>query len=832
MGCRQHLAWTRAVLTDSLFSRYLADNGMEVSKSNATNDIISISFDMGTQSYKKAKERVQKIIDVEENEERLNKLYFLLGEIEANKDKFERISREKLRVDWYEHGVEIPCNGEWIKYKMLYRSTGAAKAGDCIFISERLYERAHNFLYMGVQLPEKNAKIVEMSAYVSLIASSIEATLEINPQNVLILKDYQSFFQTDVASIEINSKKECFVNYIKDYRLKNTLYDGQALIDTSVFPEWGEGYVLLRQHMFKAAAFKTNLQEFFKDYYQDRYETATVFDMFGNEHYVKDIKLVTTENSTKWLKFGISYDFWCEKVSEMGNLWGIVKTAYKSKLGQVQRMSYQMVNCLSLEHMEEVCETSTQYIWQLKTDDKIFFEYLERNKNFANDYEVLLALCAHDREFVKCDFFRKRRDEIIKKYIKKTKTGKIIQSGDNLVLCGNLYSMLLHTVGENPEQENIFTEIEDGVQCYSPRFKDGEYLAGFRSPHNGRNNLIALQNKKSALIEKYFDIGPQCLCVNCIHTPLQDRLNGCDFDSDSIYCTNQSQIVTCARWCYKNYPTIVNNIPEEKATYTNSPKDFALVDNNLARSQLAIGESSNLAQLALTYTYNFHAQKYDDCVCILSVIAQVAIDSAKRKFDIDIQKEIRRIKKDMEITEYGYPKFWLYIRKGFDRGKINYDLKCPMNYLGELRLRQRPYVPKSEILPIEDFFIKFPLSGTRRKSKRVERLIENFSLEVFRNQSFNEGEHLLLREDFDKLIEEIRRVYISKDYLGLMSWLIDRAFVITPAIKGQSGKIKRKANMNKQLLMNVLYSINPKGFLAVFNKKSGHLCDFGQKSNP
>ena len=50
-------------------------------------------------------------------------------------------------------------------------------------------------------------------------------------------------------------------------------------------------------------------------------------------------------------------------------------------------------------------------------------------------------------------------------------------------------------------------------------------------------------------------------------------------------------------------------------------EDYALVDNNLSNSQLSIGESSNLAQLALTYSYNFSDNKYKDYVCILSVVA-------------------------------------------------------------------------------------------------------------------------------------------------------------------------------------------------------------------
>ena len=142
-------------------------------------------------------------------------------------------------------------------------------------------------------------------------------------------------------------------------------------------------------------------------------------------------------------------------------------------------------------------------------------------------------------------------------------------------------------------------------------------------------------------------------------------------DSDSIYVTNQIDIVTHARHCIKDCPTIVNCIPKEKNIYDNKPEDFAKIDNRLAASQMAIGESSNLAQLALTYTYNFNEQKYQDYVSILSVIAQLAIDSAKRSFDIDIPKEIARIKKDMEIEQNGLPYFWQITKKALTLHSLN-----------------------------------------------------------------------------------------------------------------------------------------------------------------
>lgn len=828
LGVREHLSYTNAMFTNSLLSYYLVENGLRVSKDGRTRDIIGINFDFGAKSYAETLKRVEHSIEMEESQnndpDRLAKLHDLKERVELNKDLYQKKSKEAIREEFYRNGVDVTytttnkqgevVKAEKIHYRMLYRSTGKAKAGSCMFISDRLYKKAHNFLYMGIKLPKNNAPIVEASAYVSLVASSVVDRICINPKNILILEDVDSFFRTNVVSVETNQNKECFAKTIKDYQVKNTLFDGQALIDKSIFPSWGNGYILLRHHMCKTAAFKADIKAFFKDYFGEEYNQATVVDMFGNKHYAKDIQMITTDNAMKWLKFDISYEYWCERVNMNGNMFGIVKTAHKSKFGEVQRMSYQMINSLDVGIMRNVSKVSREYIMSLKSDDDVFLQYLRDNTNFANDFDVLVALCEQNPDFIRCDYFIERRRKIIKGYIHKFKTGKVIQEGDNLVMVGSPYAMLLHAVGEDVERDDTLKGRDGAIECYTKRFPPNLQLAGFRNPHNGKNNILSLYNVDSEKLDKYFDIGQQCVAVNCIHTDLQDRANGCDFDSDSIYCTNQVDIAQYAKYCYKHYPTIVNNIPKEKNCYTNSMADYALIDNNLSHSQLAIGESSNLAQLALTYTYNYDDQKYKDYVCILSVLAQVSIDSAKRRYDIDIANEIRRIKRDMNIQEYGYPKFWLNIRSGFNKDKINYDLSCPMNELSNVRFKGVSV--RKGVLPISHFLNKYEIKGSRRGSRKVEKIIEKYSLELLASQFSDEDEYLLLRSDFDEMIEDIKRVHISKQYLSLMSWLIQRAFLLTP----QAYNSHSQTHRNKSILLKTLYEVNPSCLLQVFSKNA------------
>lgn len=841
LGVRENYDYKDAMLINSLFSEFLVENGLNIWKDTATRDVICIEFKYGSRSYEEEIKHLKKLINKTANNTEINeyqrkdyydKINFLIDKATTNQDKYDKKSAQQIREIFYRDGVDIKYqthnkNGEVIEeeiihYRMLYRTPGKAKKGSCMFIREELYEKAHEFLYMGIQLPEHNSPIVEIGAYSSLVTSSIVDTIEIPPEDILILKDVDSFFKTNVISIETDEDKHCVAVHKNDYEVKNTLFDGQALIDLSIFPEWADGYVLLRHHMTKAAAFATDIQAFFSDYFGDDYDTAVVKDMWGNEHLAKDVKVITTDNSTKFLKFGVSYEYWCDWVHKNGNRFGIVKTAHKSKLGEVQQMSYQMINALDLDTMGEVMKESLDHIYKLQSDNEVFMKYLEDNSNFSNDYEVLIALVKQDPEFTRSEYYRARKKAIIRTSILNMKSGKVLQNADNLVLVGSPYAMLLHSVGDDVEKDDTLVSEDGCIQCYTERFKPDEYLASFRSPFNSCNNLSYIHNVQHWKFTKYFKLGNQCLAVNVRHTDWNDRNNGSDFDSDSVYTTNNPAIVKHAKYCYENYPTIINNIPKQKAIYDNNPDSYSRVDNALGASQTSIGESSNIAQLALTYSHNFEDKKYKDYACILAVVAQAAIDNSKRVYDIDIPAEIKRIKADMDIPKNGYPKFWMVIRPGFDRSRINFELKCPMNYVYDLKFG-KPREPGS-ILSMDVFYKKFKPEAGKRRCLKVEEFIEKYSLDLHINYNANSNEdnlseYLLLRNDFDQLIEDIKQLYISKSYKGLMSWLIDRAFYITPTMKAHLAKnhVKSKLKKNRSLLLKVLYAINPDMLLECFS---------------
>lgn len=821
-GVRSVYDYKDAMLSNSLFLDFLKQNGLNIYKETSTRDIICLNFDYGASSYSEAVSKLKNKIKKLEDQDMIAKYEETISELENKKDLFDKKSREEIRTIFYSQGVVIRYGDEEIHYQMLYRTPGKAKKGSCMFIRDELYPAAREFLYMGLKLPEQNAPIVEIGAYSSLITSTIENRIHIPPEDVLILKDVDAFFETSVVSIETDENKQCHAIERDNYRLKNTLFDGQALIDESIFPEWADGYVLLRHHFTKCAAFCSRIQLFFKDYFGDKYETAEVVDMFGNRHLAKDIKLITTDNAIKWIKFHVSYEYWSEWVNKNGATWGIVKTAHKSKLGDVQRMSYQMVNALNIDAMDEVISPTAKYLAKLKDkyNDEEFIKFLKKNDNFANDYGVLAALCEYDPEFVRCDYFRDRKRGIIQTYMRNVRSGKIIQNADNLVIVGSPYAMLLHAVGEDPLSDPTF-EYEPGtIQCWTGRFNDGEYIASFRSPFNSCNNLMYLHNHYHEYIGKYFNLGKLIIAVNMIGTDMQDRCNGSDQDSDSVYTTNHSEIVKHAAYCYKRYHTIVNNIPKEPNHYSSSLEDFARVDNILANSQRAIGESSNLAQICLSYTYTFEDKKFEDYACILAVIAQAAIDSSKRRFDIDITSEIKRIKKNMDLDNNGYPEFWLGIRRGFNREVINKDIKCPMNEL--YNMSNAGEKPATSSIPIEMFLMDYPPDKNMKIAKKIANMISMFSLNLFRSRfdddDDNKDDYLLLRDDFDDIVNYIRQIKFSHKYISVVSWLLNNVLRFDESECELDYSTYIKLKKNKAIFTKAVYEANPNVFLQCFSK--------------
>lgn len=865
-GVRDRYDYTDAVFNDSLFSDFIKANGLNVWNEQSTRDIICLDFDFGSRSYQEEMDHLLKQFKgFEENEdlteESKQRIRNIFKKVEENKDNYFKLPKDEIRELFYEKGVDVEYFQKYsrkegikrtvIHYKMLYRNSSKAKIGQVMFINAKLYKKAYDWLTMGLgkKMPRYNAKIVEMSAYAPLTTSTIVGKFYCPVEDILILKDQDSFFRTMAKIVKAEEyidqekvideeateaakqkaisegkflkdgitpkytrrykkvdviKKRCVV-VDEETELKNTMWDGEALIESNILPEWVNGMALLRNHFFKACGVRTYIQKFFKDWCEQTgndYDTYEIKDMFGVSHKLKDIKIITTDNAIKWKKFmnimgetpEDAYKYWCDRVNADGSYWGIVKTDHPSKLGSVQQMSYQMINTLPCEKEDifKLAQTSVDYVNTLKEDNDVFEEFLRKNSTVVNHYEMMANLYDHNHEFAESTWFRMEKRKIIKSYVDRLRTGKITINADNLTIFGNPYALLLYSVGENWENDPTLNKEDGVIQCYTSRFNEGEFLCGIRNPHNSPNNICYLHNIYSMEFKKYFKFSDNILAVNCIHTDIQDRANGCDFDSDFFFVTNNEVMVKSAKEAYKSFPTVVNKLNESGLTYQNTMKEYARMDNKFAKSRIGIGESSNLAQLAMTYYWTKKSKELYDNFVILAVLAQVIIDGCKREYEVDAIEEIKRIKKlpcmrqyvevrdkngDVKNVKRDFPMFMKYTKKiqytknGKERGRsiikeekdklrsrISDSYDCPMNDLQDA-LGSVKFTSSTNTIPTVSFIKHINGEANRRQINKIVSYAQE--LELMTKENMDEEDLALYCNRYEEMLHDLRKMKIK-----------------------------------------------------------------------
>lgn len=878
----------KAVINGSLFSKYMRKHGITVKNNGNSLDFMVMKYDYGTKAKR-----------VEDRE-------------------IPKLSSNKLRKYYYENGAVVNWEytnneGEVTKtvtvpYKMLMRSPGKAKEGECIFINAKFHKKALDYITMGLydKMPSDNAKIVELSAYSTLITATAIDYITLPLDNIFVVEDAKaSVFkkavtvkvkdvehsreQIDFDSEEIEklinkynltfykkkrkedsdlkyihktkkaleengidiaecptktvpyTKTECYVDRDKDgevSEITNTLWDGMGICDESIFPDNMDGFIYCRSHFFKSCLFRGNIQEYFKDYYGECYDDATETDMFGRKMKVSDIKVIITENSLKWIKFidlmggtkKSAFEYYRKFMKKHGESFSIVKTAHSSKWGDMQRSSYQINGSLPTTNktiLENVCKTSIDYCNSLKLDGNAYLRHLKING--AGQYSinnVLLALYEWNDEFKYTKYFTDKKTDIISRFKKeRLQLGKLLQYGDNLTICGNPVALLMKVTGQDYMNEGCFVQKEDCIQCYTTRFKDGTMIAGFRSPHNSPNNIVCLENVYSDVLTKYFPkLGNNVIVINGIGTDVQSRLNGQDLDTDSIYATNQEDIVALAKKAYSEYPTIINGIKQlGTSEYKKDMDSYAKMDNDISAAQYAIGYSSNIAQLALSYYYDGGSvsQELQDVFIICSVLAQVAIDSAKRNFEIKVSRELKRIRElPCMNRDPKYPQFYADVQEQKNKKKKNNkkleiqakdvgEFNCPMDIIYriiddgiiDLRKQKELNVKTVHLSRVFEYDLSKIKDRDRKQHLDIISMVEECDEAIKDLDREDEDYSQNRKREYEKCFRKVRRKTIKE---ATMFSLIAYAFHTGGSICDR--------------LLTILYDLHPQKFLNCFKK--------------
>lgn len=396
--------------------------------------------------------------------------------------------------------------------------------------------------------------------------------------------------------------------------------------------------------------------------------------------------------------------------------------------------------------------------------------------------------------------FKDWKKEQLEDYIANLRLGKIrIKNSLYAIMISCPFEMLVATTKENNKIDSC---IMDGWECYCPRFDENEDLMGIRNPQINSGNICKLTNKSHDEYKwfgYYVDGKPQfdfVVFVNTWNADLENRAQGCDFDIDSIYLTNNDILKSKAEDS-QAWATPVNGIKGTKEERVNDAESLADLDNYLGGSTMNIGKIVNKSAIFNAYMYNAINKKYSqkyinacyEASSTLSSFSQVAIDMAKKSFEgLSLTTEMNNLNKTYYINAEGKPEqilqfekfdvidkktgetkeeyrmivpyFFKYIAKD-NSYRVPTQFECGMDYLEEIIDEIDTKAIQTNKVDIKDLLImQKDLNGGEYAGSKIDdvrRLIDNCQSVLNKNRYDNKDD-----EDETKKKSNIRK-WIKKD---------------------------------------------------------------------
>ncbi len=469
-----------------------------------------------------------RLIDIISKNHKINLTDMVLAvEISKKKDYARATSPKGIYVNGF--------NFQWF-----VGTTGGLKNETILFVRSDLLGELDKRCECG---RKKDYKLVpaKYEAYKSLTCS---ASLEIvEPRDVLVVSDCFVDFYDSVINIDDTNNDEPEVTILENILLKNNGSDGLNLCTPEYMQRVAEKLKLdyipaggcLRNAWLKGMLYVFDIL----DFAEKIAHTYEVKDIWGHIHDIRNVDMIITESS---LKIWDNYDSWEDYHSNYiknGYRFAMTKVTPKV-LDDVREINYQYLQSYELtdEDIKELAKPTVDWLKQSLTGDYEqtlkFLGISEKTK--SNDYAQALYL---NPEMMKDPYVIDRINKMIKKKINNAKIGKLLVNGNYQLVSGDPYALMQHVFGLE------VTGLLEAKEVYSKYWndkEDAEELVCFRSPMTSHNNIRKMKRINNDTVNYWYRHMDTIFIINNKDTFCM-AMNGCDFDGDAIYSTNNKVLL-------------------------------------------------------------------------------------------------------------------------------------------------------------------------------------------------------------------------------------------------------------------------------------------------
>ena len=518
---------------------------------------------------KKEIKNIKKLENTYENKQKINNLYNELYEKQFQQDylmlimdspqDYRNACKNKFSIT-----IDYGNRKETVTYVRLLGTAGSIKKSTIMFINENRHDeimrRINNGRYLGPKEGEsvKTHNGIELgykfipaklSAYFALQCS---ASISVPWPRIIVVNDAEVKFK-DVVRIVTDSGNEenpiwPTVSEPQEVEIEADISDGMGFISPEMSAKWAkelhEGEEPLSGYNTRCAFVKGMVFTVpFVQFAEEVAHTYIITDAWGDKRDIRDADVILT---TSMLKLWDSYDGFEDYYENcMKNEYDFcIAKSSPRELRNVHTTNYQYLQDFTFTD-DQIDDLVTPTVTKIKEclglDWKKLILYMcgtgLDEKNVLSMDPMCKSIMANP-ELVKDPYVRSKVSRMIQKRINSAKIGVLDVAGDYAILGNDPYSLLQHIFGMK------ITGLMKAGECYHKYWTDKnvDEIVLFRAPMTSHENVQKLKVVASDEMKKWYGYIKTCCLINSWDTTAM-RLNGADYDSDTVFSTNNKVLL-------------------------------------------------------------------------------------------------------------------------------------------------------------------------------------------------------------------------------------------------------------------------------------------------
>lgn len=500
------------------------------------------STELKIKSIRKEIKYIQKQPKSITNKHRIKELYAELDKLQFKPD-YVAVVMDKVS-DFKKLNKGFKING--LSYKRLVGTTNGVKKSTIVYVSEisscgkvmykELARRLDNDRDLSIKMvPAK------FEAYKSLACStSVPVSM---PRGILVVDDVITHFREKVISLDDSNSDEPVMT-IGEQEIELNSNDGYGLICPALAEKWsaevGEHYLVsgfcTRNAFFKGMMYTFDFHAFCEEYGGNK----LVKDVWGNEHDIDDIEMITTPSMLKLWDSYKSIDDYIEK--SVANHYGFAVTkALPEKLENERTLNYQFIQSYDLTE-KQIVELVSPTVSEIKdvingdiNKTILFLKGMGMNDenigSVENDFAKAIMI---DPRMINDNYVINRLNFMLKKKINEAKIGVLKIHGNYAAISGDPVALCQRIFGINvPENELGLLKAGEIYSEYWANLGVKEIVC-FRAPMSTKENIRKVKVVDNPDVRKWYKYMHVVNVLNA-HDSFCHALNGCDFDKLIMY---------------------------------------------------------------------------------------------------------------------------------------------------------------------------------------------------------------------------------------------------------------------------------------------------------